>query len=173
VTTNEELAAEVADLRRRVRHTEDVLAIYDLKARYGELVDQRYERGAVVDDDRLQLLATEIAALFAVDAVWDGGPALGRVVGREAIAGQLQITTLLFSRHLFVKPKIHVDGDRASGRWDILCPCTSTDGTSLWMCGYEDDEYVRVEPGRWLHQSMRLTTIFVSPTDPGWTKILA
>ena len=40
------------------------------------------------------------------------------------------------------------------------------------MCGYEDDEYVRADIGRWLHQNMRLTTVFVSPTDKGWAKIL-
>jgi hypothetical protein len=172
MTTNEELAAEVAELRRRVQSTEDILAIYDLKARYGELVDQRYARGAVVGDDRLEEVATQIAELFAPDAVWDGGPALGKAVGRQAIALQMRTTTLMFSRHLFVKPRIHVEGDRASARWDILCPCTSAGGTSLWMCGYEDDEYVRADVGHWVHQAMRLTTVFISPTDGGWNKIL-
>ena len=172
MTTHEELVAEVAELGRRVRVTEDLLAIYELKARYGELVDQRYERGAVVSAARLEVLSTQIAAMFSADAVWDGGPALGTAVGRDAIALQMQKTTLSFSRHLFVKPKIEVDRDRARGRWDLLCPCNAADGTSLWMCGYEDDEYVRDEAGRWLHHRMELTTVFVSPVDKGWTKIL-
>ena len=40
------------------------------------------------------------------------------------------------------------------------------------MCGYEDDEYVRTDGG-WLYRSMKLTTLFMSPVDEGWTKILA
>ena len=40
------------------------------------------------------------------------------------------------------------------------------------MCGYEDDEYVRTD-GVWLHRSMKLTTVFMSPVEEGWAKILA
>jgi hypothetical protein len=39
------------------------------------------------------------------------------------------------------------------------------------MCGYEDDEYMRVD-GQWLHRVMRLTTVFMSPVGEGWTNIL-
>jgi hypothetical protein len=171
LATNDELAAQIAGLSSRVRRTEDILAIYELKARYGELVDDRYVRGAVVDEERLYAISNEIAALFTRDAVWNGGPGLGTAVGREAIADQMRRTTLVFSRHLFVKPRIRLEGDRARGRWDLLCPCKSADGTSLWMCGYEDDEYARAEDGLWLHQSMRLTTVFYSATDTGFEEI--
>jgi hypothetical protein len=70
-----------------------------------------------------------------------------------------------------VKPRIEVDGDRAVGHWDLLCPCLRPDGSSWWMCGVEDDEYVRVD-GMWLHQSMTMTTVFMVPVAEGWTKIL-
>ena len=46
------------------------------------------------------------------------------------------------------------------------------DGRSFWMCGYEDDEYVRTD-GAWLHRSMKLTTLFMAPVEEGWAKILA
>ena len=171
MSTVEELALEIAQLRARVQVTEDTLAIYDLKARYGELVDQRYWRGSVVDPERLEVVSKEIADLFTPDALWDGGPALGKAVGREAIAEQMRETTLSFSRHLFVKPRISITGDSASGRWDILCPCKTADGESYWMCGYEDDEYVRASASLWLHQSMSLTTVFFSSTEAGWDRI--
>lgn len=171
MSTIDDLASEVAALSKRVRGTEDMLAIYELKATYGELVDERYVKGSVVAHERLHDLSIEIAALFTEDAVWNGGPGLGISVGREAIADQMRQTTLVFSRHLFVKPRIRLEGDRAWGRWDLLCPCKNVAGTSLWMCGYEDDEYARCEDGRWLHQSMRLTTVFFSPSDPGWGDI--
>jgi hypothetical protein len=173
VSTIDELALEIAELRARVQLTEDTLAIYDLKARYGELVDQRYWRGNVVDDEHLAVVSKEIAELFTTDAVWDGGPTLGKAAGREAIADQMRQTTLVFSRHLFVKPRIRVQGDEAWGRWDILCPCKTADGESYWMCGYEDDEYVRTPASLWLHRSMTLTTVFFSSTEAGWDRIFA
>jgi hypothetical protein len=170
--TIEELAAEVASLRARVVATEAVLEIQALKARYGELVDQRFSEGGVVDDTRLARIADEVAALFTLDGVWDGGAGLGVATGRPAIADRLRRPTLTFSRHLFVKPLIEVDGDRAQARWDLLSPCRRANSSSYWMCGYEDDEYVRTD-GVWLHSSMKLTTVFMAPVGKGWTTILA
>jgi hypothetical protein len=172
VPTIEELAGDLAALRRRVEAAEAVLEIQALKARYGELVDQRFRRGEVVDAESLARVAASAAELFTVDAVWDGGPGLGSVTGRDAIAGRLASPRLAFSRHLFVKPRIEVDGERATARWDLLSPCRRPDGTSYWMCGYEDDEYRRIG-GAWLHHSMRLTTVFMSPVGEGWSRIFA
>ncbi|HXQ76506.1 MAG TPA: nuclear transport factor 2 family protein [Acidimicrobiales bacterium] len=171
MTTVEELAAEVATLRRRVASSESVLAIQALKARYGELVDRRFSGGAVVDAGTLADVAEAIAGLFTADGVWDGGPALGVATGRGAIATRLRDPTLTFSRHFFMNPQIEVDGDAARGRWDLLSPCRRDDGTSYWMGGYEDDEYALVD-GSWLHRSMRLTTVFMTPVGEGWTRIL-
>jgi hypothetical protein len=148
-----------------------VLEVHALKARYGELVDQRFSAGQLVDDDTLEAVTRAAADLFTADGVWDGGPGLGRQIGRAAIASRLARPTLTFSRHLFVKPRIHVDGDRAQGRWDLLSPCRRADGSSWWMCGYEDDEYAR-EDGIWLHRSMKLTTVFMARVEPGWERIL-
>ena len=170
--TVEELAAEVAALRSRVEVTEATLEIQSLKSRYGELVDRRFVAGHVVDQPTLERLAGQAAELFTEDATWDGGPGLGRVTGRRAIAERLCAPTLDFSRHLFLTPDIRVDGDRASARWQLLSPCRRPDGTSYWMCGYEDDDYRRVD-GIWLHRSMRLTTVFMAPVGAGWTRILA
>ena len=172
MVTVDELAAEVAALQRRVTVSESVLAIHDLKARYGALVDQRFARGAVADADVLVDVSQRLAALFTDDGVWDGGPALGAASGRPAIAARLRQPTLVFSRHFFVNPRIEVDGagDAATGRWDLLSPCRRADGTSYWMCGVEDDRYARVN-GVWLHRSMTLTTVFMSPVGEGWTTL--
>jgi hypothetical protein len=172
MTTLDELAEEVAALRRRVDASEAVLEIQTLKARYGELVDRRFVAGRVVDPPTLRALAAATAELFTEDATWDGGPGLGRVTGREAIAERLAAPTLDFSRHLFIKPNIRVDGDGATARWDLLSPCRRPDGSSYWMCGYEEDEYQRIA-GVWLHRSMTLTTVFMSPVGDGWSRILA
>lgn len=171
----EALAAELSDLRRRLERAESVLAIQSLKARYAELVDRRYRQGSVIPARELAAVADEVARLFTEDGIWDGGPTLGRVVGRPAIAERLRDTTLVFARHLFTAPRIELDdtdGDRARGQWGLLSPCRTTDGRDLWLCGTEWDEYERVD-GNWLHRSMRLSTTFVAPYEEGWRTILA
>ena len=170
MTDIEALARRQTELEARVRAVEDTLAIERLKARYAQLVDQRYSRGAPVDDARLGELAEALGRLFTEDAVWDGGKALGVAEGRAAIVERLRTPTLLFSWHYFLKPDIHVQGDRASARWDLLSPCTTRDGKPHWMAGYEDDTYRRVG-GEWLHASMKLEVAFLAPHDTGWQKI--
>jgi hypothetical protein len=172
ITTIDQLGARIDDLARRVDAAESVLAIHELKARYAELVDARFARGRVVEHGRLADVADAAAELFTEDGVWDGGPSLGVARGRTEISTRLAEPTLVFSRHLFVRPRIEVDGDRASARWELLCPCTRPDGESLWMSGYEDDTYTRVD-GVWLHATMSLSTVFVSPVAEGWPRILA
>lgn len=168
------VAAELAALRRRLDAVESVLAIQAMKARYGDLTDARAAKGVPVPGDVRAALGRAIADLFTEDGVWDGGPTLGVARGRPAIAERLATSTLDFARHLFVKPRIEVDagGDRASGRWDLVVPCRVAGGASYWMVGEEEDEYRRVE-GRWLHASMRLTTIVFNPVDRPWERILA
>jgi hypothetical protein len=169
--TIEELAAELTALRGRVERTEAALAIHALKARYAQLVDERYVRGAVASADVLAARAEAIAGLFTEDGVWDGGPTLGVSRGRAEIAARMRSPTLSFSWHFFVKPQIEVlAADRARARWDILSPCTSADGAPSWMVGFEDDEYARIG-GAWLHRSMKLAAVFMAPHATGWTKI--
>ncbi len=163
---------DVADLGARLDRAESVLAIYDLKARYGDLVDARFHQGQVAAPEVVADAAARAAALFTEDGTWDGGPTLGAVTGRAAIAERLAAPTLVFSRHLFLSPHITVDGDRAAGRWNLLSPATRPDGSHQWICGWEDDTYQRVD-GVWLHHTMRLTTLFVAPAGEGWPRILA
>lgn len=165
--------AAVDALQRRVADAEAVLAIQALKARYGSLVDQRFRRGAMLEGEALRTIADEIAATFTEDGVWDAGPTLGSATGRAAIAERMSESPLVFSRHFFVKPEIAVDGDRATGRWDILAPCTFADGSARWMCGVEDDVYARGDDGLWRHARMRLNTVFLAPADAGWGRLFA
>ena len=170
MSSAEELEATVRSLETRLRAVEDVQTIERLKARYGELVDRRYGPDGPVDAQALDALADEIAALFTEDAVWDGGAQLGLCRGRDAIRARFREPTLRFSWHFFVKPRIEVAGDRASGTWDLLAPCTTRDGRAHWMAGVEEDEYVRVG-GRWLHRSMKLRVAFFAPYERGWAPL--
>jgi hypothetical protein len=163
----EDLEEKIAALEKRLTASEDADAIQLLKAEYAEITDSRYR--VLEDEAALSLIADQIAALFSEDAVWDGGAALGCCEGREAIAERFRKPTLQFAQHFFVKPRIHVDGEKAKGRWDILAPCTSLDGKCYWMAGVEDDEYVKKD-GVWLHSRMKLELIFMAPYERGWAK---
>lgn len=168
MSTTAELEARVRALEERLHAVEGRQAIENLKARYGELADRRYRRGGgVVDSDELASVAREIGALFTEDAVWDGGATLGLCHGRAAIVERMAQPTLQFAWHYFLKPQIAVDGDTARATWDVLAPCTTTDGRAHWMAGVEEDEYRRVD-GTWLHSRMRLDPVFFAPYDRGW-----
>ena len=155
-------------LAARVQALEDAEAIRRLKARYAELVDSRYAKGAAKPAGEIAPIAAEIAALFTEGAVWDGG-ALGLCSGRDAIRERMAVPTLHFSRHYFVNPDIRVAGDHARGRWELLAPCTSRENQPMWMAGVEDDEYERVG-GVWLHARMQLGVHFFAPHERGWAK---
>jgi hypothetical protein len=161
------LAARIAELEARLAAVEAHQAIQNLKARYGQLADARYGADGVVPRPKLERIADELAALFREDAVWDGGARLGVCRGREAIRKRFLAPTLRFSRHYFVKPRIEVVGDRARATWDVLAHCTTADRRALWMSGFEDDEYTR-EGGVWLHESMKLSVVFLVPYERGW-----
>jgi hypothetical protein len=153
---------EVERWRERLEATEAVLSIQAMKARYAELVDARFGPAGLVEHDTLVAVTTAAAALFTEDAVWDGGPTLGVAVGRSAIAERLQRSTLSYGRHLFLAPRIEVEGREATGRWELLSPCTTSDGRSWWLCGTEEDLYRQVD-GAWLHARMRLTVHLMAP----------
>lgn len=163
------LEARIQELEARLARVEDVEAIKELKARYGELTDRRYTPEVAGDPARLDELATEIAQLFTEDAVWEGGKALGTCRGRDEIRERFRTPTLRFAWHYFVKPQINVKGDSARASWDILAPCTTLDGRPHWMAGVEDDEYRKVG-GVWLHSRMRLRVVFMAPHEKGWVK---
>ncbi len=164
-----ELEQRLSSLESRLRVVEDIEAIRRLKARYGELADQRYGRNGVKPRAELEPIARELATLFSEEAVWDGGRALGLCQGREAIYQRMLAPTLSFSWHYFVKPQIDVEGDRARASWDILAACTTQQNVACWMSGLERDEYVRVD-GHWLHSRMSLEVAFMAPYEQGWAR---
>jgi hypothetical protein len=166
---NDDLEARVAALEARLLDAEAVLAIQELKARYGALADARYAGGEVVEREALERIADRVVHLFTEDAIWDGGKALGVCQGRPAIRERFLQPTLSFSWHYFVKPCIEVDGDTARATWDILAPCSDAEGRPMWMAGLEEDEYRRVD-GRWLHSRMGLRVAFMAPHERGWGK---
>lgn len=159
--------ARVRALESRVAALEGHAAILDLKSRYGALMDERYTRAGPRPQAALDDLADALVALFTEDAVWEGGGPLGTATGHEALRERFRRPTLHYSWHFFVKPEIRVEGERASGTWDVLAMMTTTEGRAMWMVGVEHDEY-RCVDGRWLHTKMRLESQLMAPYDRGW-----
>ena len=159
--------AKWAELEARLADVEAHRAILDLKSLYGTLADARYTRKGPKPQAEIDRIAEQLAALFTRDAVWEGGGPLGRAQGRSAIFERFRKPTLQYSWHFFVKPEVRVEGDRASGTWDVLAMITTTEGRALWMVGVEHDEYARVD-GRWLHTRMQLDSKLMAPYARGW-----
>ena len=146
------------ELEKRVQTLEDIEAIKKLKARYCGYCDAGYDADGLI-------------SLFTDDAVWDGG-SFGRYEGRKAIydffAGVSKL--LPFALHYVMNPQIDVEGDRASGRWYLLEPCTFAQGSqAVWGAAYYEDRYVKVG-GAWKFQEVKLTSSFWTPYEQGWAK---
>ena len=171
-----EEAVEIMDrmtaLETRLAEVEAHRAILDLKSLYGTLADARYTRKGPKPQSEIDVVADQLTELFSEDAIWEGGGALGRCVGREAIRARFREPTLHYSWHFFVKPEIRIDADRASGTWDVLAMITTREGRAMWMVGVEHDEYARIG-GRWLHTRMQLDAQLMAPYDAGWAATTA
>ncbi|MSP67832.1 MAG: nuclear transport factor 2 family protein [Alphaproteobacteria bacterium] len=148
-----------ADLEARIARLEAIEAIKQLKARYCELCDQGYQPDG-------------LAALFTEDAVWDGGPRRGKLIGRAAIrqffAGVSK--EIPFARHLVMNPIIEAEGDRATGRWQMFMPFTLRQGgkdTARWQVGSYVEEYARVG-GQWLFKHLAVEITYLDPETQQW-----
>jgi len=169
--TQQELEARVAMLEARIRVVEDIEEIEKLMATYEDYLDSLHRL------DELMALFTEDAK-FVVSFPGDAGAEaiiLGTHEGKEAIRtllSQLNPTTISYCAHLVTNPNITVDGDRAKGRWYLLCPFTALmpDGPqAVWEQGVYDNEFVRVD-GKWRISLMRFEFNFSTPHQDGWVK---
>jgi ketosteroid isomerase-like protein len=152
-------ATKKDDLAKRLQVLEDREAIRDLKALYAEICDDKY------NPDRMMKLFTE-------DAIWDGGPRLGRYEGKEAMRKFFSDVSknIVFAVHYFVQPtRLMVKGNTATGSWYLWQACTMGDGRAIWLAGIEDEIYRKVK-GKWLFKEIKLNLLFATPYEVGWHK---
>lgn len=153
--TDSTLQAQVA----RLTAIED---IKQLKATYAEYCDKGYNPDG-------------IAGLFVEDGVWDGGPGFGRYEGRAKIhAFFSQISdNIVLAAHLSMNPIIAVDGDKATGRWRLLCPSTvkkeSGESVACWILAEYDEEYEKHD-GRWMYRTLNVNVNFNASHLAGWVE---
>ena len=153
--SNASLEAQIA----RLTAVED---IRNLKAVYCAHCDDQYNPDG-------------IAGLFTEDGIWDGGAEFGRHEGREAIRSFFAgiSGSIAFAAHLVTNPIIDVDGDRASGKWRLIMPCTvmndAGEPESRWLLSAYDERYVRVGD-RWLFELMIVDSQFYAGHLEGWAE---
>jgi hypothetical protein len=136
----------------------DVECIKQLKHRYCAFADQNYDPDG-------------IANLFVEDGIWDGGP-FGRHEGRRSIhaffSGVGKVIT--FVDHYATNPIIEVDGDTATGRWDLWAPIVREPGpAAYWIMGKYREEYVRTADG-WRFRLLHLEVRALSPYERGFAR---
>ena len=158
---------KLEELEKRIQGLEDLEAIKKLKARYAQLADEKYSDGMPKGEKDLEGIANEMTQLFTEDAVWDGGRFGGILKGRKEIYKRFKGANFNFAIHYFVMPHITINGDRAKGRWYMWEAATLTDGTPVWIAGFEDDEYTKIN-GQWLMSYLKFTLVFLTPYHQGW-----
>jgi hypothetical protein len=136
----------------------DVEHIKQLKHRYCAFCDDDYNPQG-------------IAGLFSEDGVWDGG-AFGLAETRAGIAAFFAETSevVSFANHYVCNPIIDIDGDKASGRWDLWQPMVmKEDDAAVWLVAKYNERYVRDGSG-WLIQHLLLDIRALSPYELGFGK---
>ena len=77
---------------------------------------------------------------------------------------------LHFAIHYVMNPIIEVNGNRATGIWYLLEPCTFAKGEqAAWGAARYDEEYVKVG-GQWKFKRLKLGSWFWTAFDQGWAK---
>jgi len=147
------------DLAERIARLEAIEAIKQLKATYCSLCDDGYPADA-------------LAELFLPDGVWDGGPGLGLIQGRKALADFFRSVPPRkpWAAHLVMNPLIEVNGDHATAVWQLVMPHNvRANGVdfSRWQLGTYHDVYERVD-GRWYIKSLQVRSVIYDSAADVW-----
>lgn len=148
------------DIENRIDRLESIEAIKKLKHRYMSYCDLGYP-------------PDKLGPLFTEDAVWTSKE-FGHHPGRpaiEAFFGGIS-AQIVFAAHLAMNSIVDVDGDKGTGKWRFLMPCTMMEeGTkvSRWVLGDYDEEYIRVN-GVWLFKKIDVLINYNVPHDQSWAQ---
>lgn len=125
-------------IEERIRRLEDIEEIRRLKSLYSHYANVGEGTGD----------AEKFAELFTEDCIWDLSHKEFR--GKQAIIDRLrEIEKLNYvGVHFSLNPRIEVNGDEASGEWDLIFPVFPPGGRPLTtVCGYYWDRLRRTPDG--------------------------
>ena len=75
--------------------------------------------------------------------------------------------TMPFAMHNAVSPIIKVNGDTATGKFNVICMVTSADRKAFWVFAHYEDEFVRTPEG-WRIKYLRALVDAYAPYETGW-----
>lgn len=136
----------------------DIEQIKQLKHRYCAFCDDNYNPEG-------------LAGLFTDTGVWDGG-VFGRAETRDGIRQFFADVSaqVSFANHYVSNPIIDINGDHATGRWDLWQPMVMSEGEqALWLVAKYRERYQREAQG-WLIQHLELDIKALSPYEAGFGK---
>jgi len=153
---------DIQALAEKIQKLEDIEAIKQLKYTYSLGCDRAINAGDA------ELLLT----VFTPDIVWDGGE-FGTVEGLDGMKAMADgmPARITFTYHFFTNPIIEINGDTATGRWNLWAIYTWADGNDMVLAGIEEDVYKKVN-GKWLIDKLVVKTAFLAPYTEGWSKIV-
>ncbi len=148
-------------LEKRIDRLESIEAIKKLKHLYMNYCDLGYP-------------PAKLGPLFIDDAVWSSKE-FGVHPSRRALETFFAgiSSQIVFAAHLAMNFIIEVEGDRGTGKWRILMPCTMVENgkkVSRWLLGDYDEVYVR-RNGVWLFKSIDFVVNFNVPFDQDWAAV--
>lgn len=142
----------------RIRWLYDIEQIKQLKHRYCAYCDDNYNPDG-------------LASLFTDDGIWDGG-----VFGRAETATGIRAffadvsNQVSFANHYVTNPIIDIDGDEASGRWDLWQPMVMSENSSaLWLVAKYREQYVRRNDA-WKFRVIEVDVKALTPYEEGFAK---
>lgn len=156
-----------ASLESRIRALEDQQALQSLKARYARAADSKYTPdGRRAAPAQFMDAARAQAECFCEDAIWDGGPFGGNLVGRQALCDSFAKAPWRHAMHFYQSSAIDVDGDTATAQWQLWqIAVDDTSGEVVLICARTHEAYRRVDGG-WLISRMafeKLHSICIAP----------
>lgn len=131
----------LSSLEARLAEHDDVRAIEALAARYHSLCDGGWAGQSHDDLDAL-------VSLWVPDGVYRINPARPPCRGHAEIRDQFARLrrSMPWILHTFTNPEVHVDGDRADGRFKGIAYYRRDDGSHVVVGSY-DGEFVRTPEG--------------------------
>jgi len=148
------------NLEEVIDRLESIEEIKKLKHIYMEYCDQGYP-------------PAKLGPLFTDDAVWTSeifGHHEGRAAIEEFFGGVS--SDIVFAAHLALNGIVDVDGDKATGQWRLLMPCTLSENgqkVSRWMLGEYDETYER-HSGKWYFSKVDVFMNFNVRADESWAE---
>jgi SnoaL-like domain len=153
---------DIQSLSTQVQNLQDIEAIKKLKYRYSMACDLGINEG------KGELLQD----VFVKDILWDIS-AFGKYASMQEVNEALKKIPeqMKFTYHFFTNPIIEVEGNKATGRWNVLAIYTMANGEDMILAGIEDDKYKKIE-GRWWISEIVLTMAFFAPFKEGWSQLV-